>query len=146
MRKTSYLVGALACVALLGVGCQGPEQKLGRGFGNVTEVARLGEFNRSVEQEGIFGGPDTGLATGLVRGFDHSIQRTGLGLYEVITFPIPPYHPIWTDQVSAKPLYPDAYHPRKLSDSLFDADRMTGFSGGDVAPFLPGSKFAVFDN
>ena len=29
---------------------------------------------------------------------------------------------------------------------MFDSDRMMGFSGGDVAPWLPGSKFRVFDN
>ena len=29
---------------------------------------------------------------------------------------------------------------------MFDTDTYTGFSGGDVAPFIPGSRFRVFDN
>ena len=29
---------------------------------------------------------------------------------------------------------------------MFDTDTYTGFSGGDIAPFLPGSRFKVFDN
>jgi len=31
-----------------------------------------------------------------------------------------------------------------ISDPLFDADTYVGFSGGDVAPFVPGSRFSVF--
>ena len=120
MRNTFYLLGSIAFVALLGVGCAGPEQKLGRGFGNLTEVARMGEFDRSMEQAGLFEGPDTGMMTGMVRGIDHSLQRTGLGLYEVITFPIPPYHPVCTGYLSPRPLYPDSYRPRKFADSMFD--------------------------
>jgi hypothetical protein len=44
------------------------------------------------------------------------------------------------------PVYPDSYKPGLVSDSLFDTDTYTGFSGGDVAPFIPGSRFSVFDN
>ena len=33
-----------------------------------------------------------------------------------------------------------------MSDALFDTDTYTGFSGGDVAPLFPGSRFSVFDN
>jgi hypothetical protein len=29
---------------------------------------------------------------------------------------------------------------------LFDTDTYVGLSGGDVAPFMPGSRFKVFDN
>jgi hypothetical protein len=29
---------------------------------------------------------------------------------------------------------------------VFDTDTYMGFSGGDVAPFIPGSRFRVFDN
>ena len=146
MRNTIYLLGSIALVVLGGVGCAGPEQKMGRGLSNMTEIARGGEFERSVEQAGIFQGTDSGVATGFVRGINRTLARTGVGIYEVVTAPLPPYGPVWTDYLSPKPLYPDAYHPRKWSDAMFDTDRIGGFSGGDVAPWFPGSRFRVFDN
>src|ERR1700756_4093768 len=91
MRNTLYLLGSLALVAVLGVGCAGPEQKMGRGIANLTEATRGGEFERSVEQEAIFGGTDVGIATGIVKGVDRTLARTGVGLYEVVTAPLPPY-------------------------------------------------------
>jgi putative exosortase-associated protein (TIGR04073 family) len=146
MRNISYLASLCALVALMGVGCAGPEQKLGRGLANSTEIVRLNEFQRSEEQAGIFEGTDVGISTGFVRGLDRTLARTGVGIYEVVTCPIPPYGPIWTDYLAPKPQYPDSYHPRKWSESAFDSDRMMGFSGGDVAPWVPGSKFRIFDN
>jgi len=146
MRNISYLAGFLGLVALMGAGCAGPEQKLGRGLSNTGEIVRLNEFQRSEEQSGLFEGTDTGITTGFVRGIDHTLARTGVGIYEIVTFPIPPYRPVFTDYMSPKPQYPDDYKPRKWSDAMFDTDRMMGFSGGDVAPWFPGSKFRVFDN
>ena len=146
MRNTLFLLGSLALTVILGVGCAGPEQKMGRGIGNVTEAARGGEFERSVEQEGIFAGPDVGVATGVVKGVNRTLARTGVGVYEIVTFPLPPYGPVFTDYLSPRPQYPDFNRPRKWSDAVFDNDRMTGFSGGDVAPWFPGSHFRVFDN
>src|SRR5438270_5468995 len=105
MRKTLFLLSSVAMVALLGVGCAGPEQKMGRGLGNLTEFTRAGEFERSVEQEALFGGPDVGMATGFVRGVNHTLARTGIGLYEVVTAPLPPYGPVCTKYVSPRPLY-----------------------------------------
>ena len=35
---------------------------------------------------------------------------------------------------------------QQLPDATFDVDRLTGFSGGDVAPWFPGSRFTIFDN
>jgi putative exosortase-associated protein (TIGR04073 family) len=146
MRNTLFLVGSLALVAVMGVGCAGPEQKMGRGIANVTELTRGGEFQRSVEQEGIFGGPDVGFATGVVRGVNHTLARTGVGVYEIVTSPLPPYGPVCTSYVSPRPQYGDFNRPRKWSDAMFDNDRMAGFSGGDVAPWFPFSHFRVFDN
>jgi putative exosortase-associated protein (TIGR04073 family) len=146
MRNTLCLLGSLTLVVIMGVGCAGPEEKFGRGLGNMTEFARGGEFERSTEQAGIFQGTDVGVASGMVTGFDRTLARTGLGIYEVVTFPIPPYGPVWTDYLSPKPQYPDSFHPRKWSDATFDTDRQIGFSGGDVAPWFPGSRFRVFDN
>ena len=133
-------------VALLGVGCAGPEHKLGRGLANMTEIVRLNELHRSVEQSGLFYGTDVGMTTGVVKGFDRTLARTGLGIYEVLTFPLPPYHPIWTSYLAPKPEYMDGYAPRKWDEPVFYTDYSLGFSGGDIAPWVPGSQFTVFDN
>jgi putative exosortase-associated protein (TIGR04073 family) len=146
MRNILFLLGSVAMTALLGVGCTGPEQKLGRGMANAGEIVRLNEMNRSVEQNGIFSGTDVGITTGLVQGFDRTLARTGLGIYEVLTFPLPPYHPIWTSYLAPKPEYPDGFAPRKWDEPVFYTDYSLGFSGGDIAPWIPDSHFRVFDN
>ena len=90
--------------------------------------------------------PSAGYTTGFVRGFDRSVARTALGVYEIVTFPLPPYHPMFTSYLTPEPVYPGSYKPGLISDTLFDTDTYMGFSGGDVAPFIPGSRFKVFDN
>ena len=146
MRNTFSLLGSFALLTLLVAGCASQEQKFGRGIGNMTEFARMGEMQRSVEQAGIFEGPDTGMATGVVRGLNRSLARTGVGIYEVITAPFPPYGPVWTSYLSPRPLYPDSFHPTHWAEPAFDTDYSLGFSGGDVAPWFPGSRFRIFDN
>jgi putative exosortase-associated protein (TIGR04073 family) len=146
MRNTLFLLGSAAMVVLLGAGCTGPETKLGRGLSNSGEIVRLNEMQRSVEQGGLMYGTDTGITTGVVQGFDRTMARTGLGIYEVVTFPFPPYHPIWTGYLAPKPEYPDSFSPRKWDEPVFWTDYALGFSGGDVAPWIPGSRFHVFDN
>ena len=132
--------------ALLASGCAGPESKLGRGMSNVYEVARGGELRQTMEQTAVFDSPDAGYTTGFVRGFDRSMARTGVGLYEIVTFPFPPYHPVLTKYLAPQPVYPDNYKPGLMSDSLFDTDTDVGFSSGDIAPLVPGSRFHVYDN
>jgi putative exosortase-associated protein (TIGR04073 family) len=144
MRKIIFPLFAVV-VALFAAGCTGPEQKLGRGLSNTYEIVRLGELRRSVEQNAVLYTPGTGYY-GLIHGFDRSIQRTGIGLYEVVTFPIPSYKPVFTKSFDPDPVFPESYKPGLYSDALFDTDTYTGFSGGDVAPFIPGSRFQVFDN
>jgi putative exosortase-associated protein (TIGR04073 family) len=146
MRNALSLLSVVVLVALLASGCAGPESKLGRGMGNVYEIARGGELRQSMEQTAVFDSPDVGYTTGFIRGFDRSMARTGVGIYEIVTFPFPPYHPVFTKYLAPEPVYPDNYKPGLLSDSLFDTDTDVGFSGGDVAPFVPGSRFRVFDN
>ncbi|HUA38399.1 MAG TPA: exosortase system-associated protein, TIGR04073 family [Candidatus Sulfopaludibacter sp.] len=146
MRNALTFLSVVAVAALFTSGCAGPEQKLGRGMSNVAEAARGGEWRRSVEQTAVFDSPEAGYTVGFVRGFDRSVARTGVGLYEVITFPFPPYHPIFTKYLAPEPVYPDNYTPGLWSDSMFDTDTYVGMSGGDVAPFVPGSRFKVFDN
>lgn len=147
MRKLIFLF--TAALAAAGVtGCTGPEHKLARGFDNTMEIVRWGDMRHSIEQDGVFSAPDVSYSFGVIHGFDRSISRVGLGIFEVVTFPIPipTYDPVLTGSVPAHPGYPDSFMPGRISASTFDTDTYTGFSGGDVAPFIPGSRFKIFDN
>lgn len=164
MRAALRCIG-VALVAVL-CGCAGPEQKLGRGMNNVTEFIRGGEIRRSMEQTALWDGPDAAYTTGFIRGFNRSLVRTAIGAYEVVTAPFPPYGPLltstnrlypdftvrnktypWGGMVLPEyPVYPTAYKPGVLSDSIFATDTALGFSGGDIAPIVPGSRFKIFDN
>jgi putative exosortase-associated protein (TIGR04073 family) len=146
MRKTLSFLGAVVALGILATGCAGPERKLGRGFNNMHEFVRAGEMRRTVEQTALFESPDRGLTTGVVRGFNRTMARAGIGVYEVITFPIPPYDPIATDYLKPNPVYPDNHHPSMMDDSLFATDTGLGFSGGSIMPWMPGNRFRIFDN
>jgi putative exosortase-associated protein (TIGR04073 family) len=164
MRTTISILAASA--VLVGAGCAGPEQKLGRGMNNLTDLARGGEIRRSIEQTALWDGPGTAFTTGFLRGFNRSVARTFIGAYEVVTFPFPSYDPLLVPKTKLYPdssiqttrypyggivlpegpVYPANYEPGLLSDSLFDSDSSLGFSSGDVAPFVPGSRFRIFDH
>ena len=150
MRNAFSILALAAFAAFLTAGCRGPEQKLGRGFSNTLEITRFGEMRRSIEQNAVFESPSTGYTVGAVRGLDRTIVRTGVGLFEIVTFPIPMpktgYGPLFPHYLAPGPVYPDSYKPGLVSGSTFDTDTHTGFSGGDVAPFIPGSRFEVFDD
>jgi putative exosortase-associated protein (TIGR04073 family) len=145
MRKLIFLF-AVTATAVVITGCAGPEQKLSRGLGNTLEVVRWGDMRQSIEQNAVFSSPDISYTYGVVHGFDQSVKRIGLGVYEVITFPIPRYHPIFTNSVPSTPQYPDSFQPGLVSSTTFDTDTYTGFSGGSVLPIIPGSRFQIFDN
>jgi putative exosortase-associated protein (TIGR04073 family) len=106
----------------------------------------LGDMRRSIEQTAVFDSPSAGYTVGVVRGFDHTVARTAMGVCEIVTFPLPPYQPLFTSYVKPGPIYPESYKPGLISEGMFDTDTYTGFSGGDVAPFIPGSRFRIFDN
>jgi len=145
MRKMFFLfVAALVAVGV--TGCSGPEHKLARGFDNTMELVRWGDMRRSVEQNAVFSAPNVTYSYGVIHGFDQSVCRAGLGIYEVVTFPIPSYAPVCTSKVPVSPEYPASYRPGLVSGSTFSTDTYTGYSGGDVVPFVPGSRFNVFDN
>ncbi len=147
MRKTLPLLAVLAIASSLLSGCSytnNVENKWGRGWANTYDVVRMGEFRRSMEQTALFQSPDAAAFTGFSRGINRTICRTGLGVYEVVTAPLPPFHPIATDHFAPGPVYPDNYSPGILADSMFATDSELGFSGGDVAPFIPGSRFTIF--
>ena len=146
MKTKFSFLGAVLMTGLLAAGCAGPEKKLGRGMNNFNEIIRGGEMRRTMEQTALFDSPDAGYTTGFVRGFNRSMARAGIGLYEILTFPIPSYDPIATKYLTPEPVYPDNYQPRLMTDSMFATDTAIGFSGGDVAPFIPGSRFRIFDN
>ena len=156
----------LAVVVVAGLtGCAGPEQKFGRGVSNLGEIARGGEMRRAKEQTGLWDGPSQG-PTGFARGFTRTMARTGVGIYEVVTFPLPPYRPVFVQkaplypdasvktrnpawgglELSEKPVYPSSFSPIFPFTGVFDTDRQLGFSGGAVAPWLPGNRFSVLDN
>jgi putative exosortase-associated protein (TIGR04073 family) len=130
---------------VLGSGCAGPQKKLGRGLNNSLEIARLGEMQRAMEQTYLWDGSSASYTTGTVRGMSKTVARTALGLYEIVTFPIPSYDPICTPYLSPKPRWPDNYKPAILADPVFSSDIYIGFgSNADVLPFIPGSHYRIF--
>jgi putative exosortase-associated protein (TIGR04073 family) len=135
-------IGAVAAAALILTGCAGPERKFSRGLNNVTEFARLGELRRSVEQTAIWDSTEQAYTLGFMRGINRSLLRTGVGLYEIVSFPFPDYDPIFLPE---HPVYPDANRPSFISDPSWGPDSALGFSGGDVAPMVPASRFRIFD-
>lgn len=145
MRNTFTLLASLAMAGALLTGCANTEKKLGRGMSNMTELVRLGEMRRSIEQTALFDQPGGHYATGFLRGLNRTLARTGVGIYEVVTAPFPPYDPIFTDYLSPNPVYPDNYRPGILDDAMFATDANMGFSGGDIFPYIPGSRFKIFE-
>ncbi len=145
MRKTLPLVILLGIVVSLGSGCASAEKKFGRGMRNTFEIVRMGEMRRSVEQSCLFDNPEYGYTTGFVRGLNKSLARTGIGVYEMVTFPFPSYDPVATNYLTPDPAFPDNCNPSLAEDSLFATDTNLGFSGGSVAPFVPGNRFRIFD-
>jgi len=151
--KSIMLKQFLACFSLLALayfvtGCAGPEEKFGRGVVNVTEMMRGGELRRAVEQATISGNtPEYGYTAGLMHGVNRTLERTGVGIYEIVTFPIPNYsfHDYGPIMRPTGPVYPESYRPNWLAETTISPDTSLGFAGGDVAPFMPGSRFRIFD-
>ncbi len=141
MRISKSILLAAVTAMVLVSGCAGPEQKLGRGVRNMTEFTRLGEIRHSMEQTALWESPERSYTTGFIKGFNNSVKRTAVGVYEVVTFPIPSYEPVGVDD---SVVYPENYRPHLLSDSTYAADSDLGFSGGDAFPVV-GSRFRVFD-
>jgi putative exosortase-associated protein (TIGR04073 family) len=144
----SSVLISLASIALFAAGCVGPERKLGRGLNNMMEFTRGGEMRRSIEQTAVLDSPDLAFTTGFYHGFHRSLLRTAAGFYEVMTFPIPnhsrsDYGPILHPE---NPVYPESYKPNWLADQILSPDTALDFGGGDIAPWIPGSRFHIFDN
>jgi putative exosortase-associated protein (TIGR04073 family) len=137
MAKSFSILGVVVGLAVLATGCAGPEKKLGRGFNNLYEPIRLAEMRRSIEQGALATPGDINYHTGVIRGLNRTLARTGIGIWEIVT--------IFTDYLKPNPAYPDSYKPALFEDSVFATDTSIRFDGGDVAPFIPGSRFHVFD-
>ena len=132
---------------------------------NITEIVRGGEMQRSIEQTTLWDGTMQGSTVGWARGFTRTMARTGIGLYEVVTFPLPPYRPVMVQkgpfypdasvatrkspwgglELSEKPVFPSSYAPGLPGNGRFGTDTRLGMSGGDVAPGFPGSRFSVLE-
>ena len=146
MQKNFFFLGAALLVAGLVAGCANTENKLGRGVSNACEPIRLGEMRRSMEQTMVYDTANSSYATGFARGMGKTFARFGVGLYEIVTCPFPPYDPVCTNYLTPQPGYPDSYHPGLADSTTFATDTSIGFSGGEVAPFIPGSRFRVYDS
>ena len=146
MRNTLPLLAAVALAGALASGCANVEKKFGRGMSNTFEIVRGGEFRRTMEQTALFQGPDVAYTTGFIRGVNRALARTGIGLYEMVSAPFPPYDPVFTDHLTPNPVYPDNYTPGIIADSMFATDPHLGFSGGEVLPMIPGSRFKIFES
>jgi putative exosortase-associated protein (TIGR04073 family) len=147
MRNVTPLLALAALGALFTAGCAGPEQRLGNGVTNLTEFTRMGEMQRGVEQTAIFDSPEAGYTTGFIHGFDQSVYRTVAGAYQIVTFPagnVLTQSSFDQKYIPKGTAYPDSYRPGLIDSSAFQTDTFFGFSGGDIAPFVPGSRFAVF--
>ena len=141
MRSIFHFLAVLPIVALLTTGCINAQQKLGRGIRNSVEPVRMGELRHSMEQTAVWDSPAEGATTGFVSGVCRTAARTGIGIYEVLTFPFPPYHPIATKYLSPNPSYPDNCGPVLASDPLYQANHYIGFQTGTTFGFVPGYQF-----
>ena len=147
MHRSFCFCALAGALALLVAGCTGPQSngpraKLGRGLNNVTEFARLGEIRRSMEQTALWDSADVAYTKGFLMGLHRSVERTVVGAWEILTFPLPSYEGRYFPE---HPVYPDSYKPHVLADQTFAHDAVLGFYGGDIAPMIPGSRFHIFD-
>ncbi len=79
---------------------QGPTRKLGRGFSNL--ICGITDWQNTIatvnDKEG-----DTAIPYGFIKGAGRFFAREGVGLFEILTFPIPlnkgKYTPILRDDV-----------------------------------------------
>jgi len=92
MQKTiKILFVCCVVVAMIGMAtqcyAQDPAKKLGRGLANVlTGWVELPKniYDTSVEENAL-----SGMTMGLAKGLGMTIVRTGAGVYETVTFPLP---------------------------------------------------------
>ena len=98
------LLGSLVLISLpAGAWAQDPIHKMGRGVVNV--LTGWLELPKQIHLGAQESNPVTGLAQGTLKGMSLTLLRTGIGIYEAVTFPIPyPEH------------FASPYEPMELSD------------------------------
>lgn len=69
-------------------GAGGAWEKAGRGLGNLT-LGFLVEWPKTMLRETEDHGPGYGLTVGLIKGMGLGVGRTLVGVYELVTFPLP---------------------------------------------------------
>lgn len=139
--KSASLLAAVGAVSLL-TGCSSMEQKLGRGIANVMEPLRGGEFTRSTEQTYLADGPTVAMSYGKVHGIARTIQRTAVGAFDIVTFPIPT-EPLITP---SEPVYPDSVKPQMAGNLGVESSQYIGFGSGAVLPGLGTAMFNPLEN
>jgi putative exosortase-associated protein (TIGR04073 family) len=70
----------------------GASRKLGRGIANLA--GGWLEFPKGIQSVGDESGFLAGLTWGTIYGLGNAVVRTGVGAYEIVTFPIPKYDPV----------------------------------------------------
>ncbi len=102
MFKKYFLIGLIIVLFAVGFAtpgyCDGPLKKLGRGICNFATFP----FEMFLQPSRVNNtdGPAAALSWGILKGVGMSFERLGVGLYEILTFPIPvpkDYAPIMTD-------------------------------------------------
>jgi putative exosortase-associated protein (TIGR04073 family) len=89
MRRL-MIAGAVAAVLLMGAGpahAQDPVHKLGRGLTNV--FTSWIEIPKQLYLGSRRDNAVTGTTAGLFKGLANTVLRAGVGIYDVVTFPIP---------------------------------------------------------
>ena len=102
MGRKSVLIGLLvfllAVIFVMPGYCDDPTQKLGRGIANMLTfpVEMLLQTSRVNNTDG----PVAGATWGVLKGLSMTVVRLAVGVYEVLTFPVPMpagYEPILND-------------------------------------------------
>ena len=115
LQRSIYLMKPLLCSLLLTLCAavtlhadiqappsseQGPTRKLGRGFGNL--LLAVTDWQQTIAVTNDTEG-NSALPYGFIKGAGRFFARTGVGLYEILTFPVPlnkgKYSPILKDDV-----------------------------------------------
>ncbi|MBN1354570.1 MAG: exosortase system-associated protein, TIGR04073 family [Candidatus Omnitrophica bacterium] len=99
MRKAVVFISIITIVFMSAVSyADGPIKKLGRGVANVISCPL--EIPKGISDANTQNGPIAAMTFGLLKGVFMTFVRGGIGVYEVVTFPIPlptNYAPILTD-------------------------------------------------
>ncbi|MCX5679797.1 MAG: exosortase system-associated protein, TIGR04073 family [Candidatus Omnitrophica bacterium] len=100
MKKVSiFIVAVLLIVVVVSSGyCSGPAEKLSRGISNILTFPC--EIPYQISETNKQNGLTTAIGYGTLKGIFMAGVRVLMGVYEVITFPIPApgnFEPIMTD-------------------------------------------------